>query len=108
MFSEPVATLWVAEHPAGKWRGDHAMKSTDIVRTIFDNVSFPVLLIDRDYKIVEANHAALLHVNQRDEDVIGQSCFEISHASETPCWHSTIQQRLRPRSSRQGAKRTCR
>ena len=64
------------------------MKSTDIVRTIFDNVSFPVLLIDREYKIVEANRAALLHVNQRDEDVIGRSCFEITHASEEPCWHS--------------------
>jgi len=64
------------------------MISSDLLRTIFDNVSFPVLLIDRDYKIVEANRAALLHVDQRAVDVIGQTCFKITHAAEEPCWHS--------------------
>ena len=64
------------------------MKSSDLIRTIFDNVSFPVLLIDRDYKIVEANRAALSHVDQREADVIGRRCFEVTHAAEKPCWHS--------------------
>ena len=64
------------------------MKSTDILRTIFDNVSFPVLLIDRDYKIVEANRAALTHVCQRGVDTTGRSCFKITHALENPCWHA--------------------
>jgi PAS domain S-box-containing protein len=64
------------------------MKSSDFLRTIFDNVSFPVLLIDRDYRIVEANRAALLHVDRRGVDVMGQSCFKVTHAAEEPCWHS--------------------
>ena len=64
------------------------MKSSDIVRTIFDNVSFPVLLIDRDYKIVEANRAALSHVCRRGVEAIGESCFEVTHALEEPCWRS--------------------
>ena len=64
------------------------MKSIDILRTIFDNVSFPVLLIDRDYKIVEANRAALSHVCQRGVDTTGRSCFKITHALERPCWHA--------------------
>ena len=64
------------------------MKSERILRTIFDNVSFPVLVIDRDYKIVEANRAALSHVCQRGVDVIGRSCFRVTHAQEEPCWHS--------------------
>jgi PAS domain-containing protein len=64
------------------------MKSTDLVRKIFDNVSFPVQLIDRDYKIVEANRAAISHANQPGIDVVGRFCFKITHASDTPCWHS--------------------
>lgn len=64
------------------------MKSSDLIRTIFDNISTPVLLIDRNYRICEANHAAVTHLNQREADVIGRSCFEITHAAEAPCWHS--------------------
>jgi PAS domain S-box-containing protein len=71
-----------------QWPGDDAMKSSDLIRTIFDNVSFPVLLIDRDYKIVEANHAARSHLNQREVDVIGRCCFKTTHAADEPCWHS--------------------
>jgi len=64
------------------------MKSSDLVRTIFDNISFPVLLIDRDYRVVEANRAALSHVGQHAVDVIGRYCFKLTHAAEEPCWHS--------------------
>ena len=64
------------------------MKSSDLIRTIFDIVSSPVLLIDRDYRIVEANHAALSHLEQRGIDVIGRSCFKITHAADEPCWRS--------------------
>jgi PAS domain S-box-containing protein len=64
------------------------MKSSDIVQKIFDNVSFPVLLIDRDYKIVEANRAALSHANQPRTDIVGRSCFKVPHASDEPCWQS--------------------
>jgi len=64
------------------------MRSRDTLRTIFENISSPVLLIDRDFKIVDANRAALSHVCHRRAEVIGQSCFEITHASEKPCWRS--------------------
>jgi len=88
MFQEPVATVCAAECPAARWQGDDAMKSSDLVRTIFDNVSSPLLLIDRDYRIVEANRAALAHVDRRRADVIGQCCFEVTHGTEKPCWRS--------------------
>jgi len=88
MLSQPVATLWAAARPLSQWQEGDAMKSSDLIRTIFDNVSFPVLLIDRDYKIVEANRAALSHVNHRGKDVIGRCCFRVTHAAEEPCWRS--------------------
>jgi len=66
------------------------MKSADLVRTIFDNVSFPVLLIDRDYTIVEANRAALSHVCRSGAEAIGGSCFKVTHALEEPCWRTGV------------------
>ena len=44
------------------------MGSAEVLRTIFDNISSPVLLIDRNYTVVEANRAALSHVCQRGID----------------------------------------
>jgi PAS domain-containing protein len=64
------------------------MGSKEILRTIFDNVSFPVLLIDRNYTVVEANRAALAHVCRRGIDTTGHSCFKMTHALEQPCWHA--------------------
>lgn len=64
------------------------MQPNDLLRTIFDNVSFPVLLIARDYTIAEANRAALSHVNRCEADVIGRNCFEVTHEAEEPCWQS--------------------
>ena len=64
------------------------MSSAELLRTIFDNVSFPVLVIDRNFQIVEANRAALTHVCRRGVETFGRSCFEVTHALENPCWHS--------------------
>ena len=64
------------------------MKSSDLIRTIFDNISSPVLLIDREYRIVEANRAALAHVGRRETEVIGGCCFKVTHGEDKPCWHS--------------------
>jgi PAS domain S-box-containing protein len=68
-------------------RGGDEMGSAEVLRTIFDNISSPVLLIDRNYTVVEANRAALTHVCQRGVDTTGRSCFKITHALDKPCWH---------------------
>lgn len=62
------------------------MGSAEILRTIFDNVSFPVLLIDRNYTVVKANRAAVAHVCQRGVDTNSRSCFKLTHALDEPCW----------------------
>lgn len=64
------------------------MKPGKIVRDVFDSLSFPVRLIDRDYKIAAANREALSHVNQPGNEIVGRLCFEITHASDEPCWRS--------------------
>jgi len=58
------------------------------VRKTFDGLSLPVLVIDRDYVIVDANRAAAAHLERTESNVVGQFCFEMTHGSENPCWHT--------------------
>ena len=64
------------------------MKPKKNTRTTFDCLSLPVLVIDRDYVIVDANRAAVAHLDRSESDVVGQFCFEMTHGSENPCWQN--------------------
>jgi hypothetical protein len=69
--------------PGGKRMG-HEEK----IPRIFNSISLPLLLIDRDFVVVAANSAAVHHLSRSQADVIGESCFKVSHGSDEPCWHS--------------------
>jgi PAS domain S-box-containing protein len=62
------------------------MKPKDYLHAIFNSVSIPVLMIDRDYVVIEANMAAMTHLELSPGDVIGQPCFKATHSREKPCW----------------------
>jgi PAS domain S-box-containing protein len=64
------------------------MKPKDRTSKIFDSLSSPVLLIDRDYNIVETNRAARERLEVPGEEAVGQPCFEVTHGLQKPCWHS--------------------
>ncbi len=64
------------------------MKPQDRVRKIFDNLSAPVLLIDRNYEVVAANRAGRAHMNSLGGGIVGRSCFAATHGLEKPCWQS--------------------
>jgi PAS domain S-box-containing protein len=64
------------------------MTAPERLRTIFDGMRQPVLLIDRSYTVVEANAAARAHTVHDDPVVIGMGCYETTHDLEQPCWHS--------------------
>lgn len=52
---------------------------------ILENISDGVLIIDRDYKIVFMNSAALELCGMSREAVVGRNCHEISHNCPVPC-----------------------
>jgi hypothetical protein len=64
------------------------VKPTDLIHKTFDSVSAPVRLIDRGYTVVEANRAARSRDGRLGQTVVGGSCFEATHGSDEPCWHS--------------------
>jgi len=64
------------------------MKPRNGIQRIFDNVSAPLLLIDRNFIVVEANRAAHDYHGQIGAGIIGRPCFASTHDSEEPCWRS--------------------
>ncbi len=55
---------------------------------IFDVLSRPILVIDLNYRIVDANHAACTLLNLPYDQIIGQACHYLSHRNHTPCWET--------------------
>ena len=62
----------------GKSAGNN---SKAIINSIIDDL----LVIDRDYRITDANEAVLKKYPGRGAQVIGKYCYEISHGLSQPC-----------------------
>ena len=54
--------------------------------SIFNAISTPAQIIDKNHRILAANEATLKHFNFKQEDIIGKKCNIIFYKSETtPC-----------------------
>ncbi|MDO8491205.1 MAG: GAF domain-containing protein [Dehalococcoidia bacterium] len=66
-------------------RSDGPASSFQHWQAVFDGLEDEVLIIDRDYRIVEANKSALLRLGKRREEVLGHCCYDISHGLPELC-----------------------
>src|SRR4030042_3363726 len=57
----------------------------DYLLAIINTLEDELLVIDRDYRIIEANQAVLLKHGKRRQEVIGKYCYGISHGQRQPC-----------------------
>jgi two-component system, NtrC family, sensor kinase len=56
-----------------------------IVESIFSSIQDRVLILQPDFKIVNANEAFLQFAGMSKEEVIGRYCYQVSHGSLSPC-----------------------
>jgi len=66
------------------------MKNKGVYRSILENISQPVILVDKDLTIIYANKSRGSHQNSSDKSVIGEKCFTVSHGFDQPCWNYGI------------------
>jgi len=52
---------------------------------VINSIQEEILVIDIEFKIVDANDAALKAAGVPKEEVIGKYCYQVSHQSQTPC-----------------------
>jgi PAS domain S-box-containing protein len=61
------------------------IKSGQIFETIVQNITEPVLLIDKNFNILWANKAFQKQTEYKIEEIIGNKCHMLTHRSETAC-----------------------
>jgi len=59
--------------------------SFDYLPAIIDSLEDELIVIDRDYHIVEVNNAVLLRHGKKRQEVVGKHCYEISHGQTEIC-----------------------
>ncbi|NDY42595.1 PAS domain-containing protein, partial [Dissulfurirhabdus thermomarina] len=55
-------------------------------RALLDGLGEGVVVIDRGYRILEANAGYCRALGLAPGSAAGRSCYEVSHGSEVPCW----------------------
>jgi len=59
--------------------------SEDYLQAVIDSLEDELIVIDLDYRIVQANRAVLRRHGKSIEEIIGRHCYEISHSSLSMC-----------------------
>lgn len=60
-------------------------QTTTFLERVINSIQEEILVIDTDFKILDANDAALKAAGFTKEDVVGKYCYQVSHHSQTPC-----------------------
>ena len=55
-------------------------------RRVFDALQEPILVIDSDYRICEANAAFCSRYGVLREQVLGSHCYKVTHGYSSACW----------------------
>jgi PAS domain S-box-containing protein len=55
------------------------------LQAVIDGLEDELLVIDRDFRIVQANQSVLTRHGKKREEVIGQYCYDISHGLSEAC-----------------------
>ena len=61
------------------------MKGNQYYQSIINSVQEPILVIDRDFRVVDANKAAQQEFGETSA-IVGRACFEVTHKTSVPCY----------------------
>jgi len=55
------------------------------LENVINSIADGLIVVDRNYTIVIANHAYAAYFNRAKEEIMGKPCFTVSHRSNLPC-----------------------
>jgi len=62
------------------------MKKIDYFKAIIGSLKTSIIIIDKNYTIVDANQAFCSKHEKTREEIIGKYCYEITHHFDSPCY----------------------
>ncbi len=85
------ATMWLQharahEQLVRRLSSEAALEKKELYyRTLMHALHEDIMVIDRDYRISDINNSALRATGYKRQDVIGRTCYEVSHGYTGPC-----------------------
>ena len=64
---------------------EELLHSKTMLENITRGISEGIMLLDKDYKILWANHSVLSQSGNKHEDISGKYCYQVAHNRKTPC-----------------------
>jgi two-component system, NtrC family, sensor kinase len=64
---------------------ERARKDKAFLETIINGIQDHIMVIDLDYRVVDANRALLETVGRSRHEVVGKHCYSVSHHLKGPC-----------------------
>jgi PAS domain-containing protein len=62
------------------------MISDSVKVQLLNQLRQPIVVLDRDYRVVFSNAAFQAHVGTAANEIEGQLCYRITHERDMPCW----------------------
>jgi PAS domain S-box-containing protein len=62
------------------------MKKIDYLNAIISSLKNPIVILDKNYTIVDTNQAFCSKHETTHEKIIGKHCYEITHRYDRPCY----------------------
>jgi PAS domain S-box-containing protein len=59
--------------------------TTEYLQTLIENIKDGVVVLDKEYTIIDVNSAAVEGAGLPKEEIVGSKCYEIYHRSDKPC-----------------------
>ncbi|PLX85069.1 MAG: hypothetical protein C0617_05090 [Desulfuromonas sp.] len=83
----PVSSRGIFRDITARRATEEALKrSYEFSKTVIDSMNDAVSIIDvSDYRLVGVNRVFLEELGMKAEEVIGKTCYEITHDRDTPC-----------------------
>jgi two-component system NtrC family sensor kinase len=63
-------------------------EADDFVKNVLEAVDEAFIVIDRNFRVLLANHAYAAQVRMEVDDIIGRHCYEVSHKQQQPCYET--------------------
>jgi len=83
---KPVRIFGTAQDVTSAVKTSEALRQSErMLRNLLDSVDEGFIVIDRDYRILNANRAYCQMAGLDTAEVVGRHCYQITHHSEHPC-----------------------
>ncbi len=86
-IEEPVFLKLYNERLVNKLKSKivESERSRIYIEHIMESIADGVIVIDRDYRIVQANSAAAASLGKEKSDMAGRTCYDVIHQRRSPC-----------------------